>query len=132
MAKGNKNPSHKFPVGNTIAKDSGNMRRKRIRKSPMRKTLVKFLELEPYAVEKVEKSLKEDNVDKESLATAKWLISSIMQLSKAVSVDEDILNGTRLKMDAAEAEEAEKEEQERAPSGAVFSLFVNEAKKDKE
>lgn len=131
----NKSPSHKFPEKNTIAKDSGNMRRKRVRKSPLRKTLNKFLELEPFAVEKVEKSLKEECVDKDSLATAKWLISNLMQLSKAVAADEDVINGTRLKLDEAEAaENEEKEEQDRVPTGAVFSLFVNEAaaKKDKE
>ena len=57
-----------------------------------------------------------------------------MQLTKAVAADEDVINGLRLKLDEAEAaENEEREEAEKAPSGAVFSLFVNEAKsKDKE
>lgn len=128
----NKSPSHKFPEKNTIAKDSGNMKRKRLRKSPLRKTLAKLQELEPHALKLIEKSVKEEVVDKESLSTSRWIVTNLMALTKAAISEEDTINGIRLKLDAAEAEEDEASEQEKSPSGAVFSLFVNEAKKDKE
>ena len=134
MAKGNPSPSHKFEKGNTIARDSGNMKRKRLRKSPLRKTLTKLQELEPYALKLIEKSVKEETVDKEALNTSRWIVTNLMSLTKAAIGEEAVINDILLKLDAAETEEnEEKEEQERTPSGAVFSLFVNEAaKKDKE
>lgn len=134
MAKGNPAPSHKFEKGNTIARDSGNMKRKRLRKSPLRKTLTKLQELEPYALKLIEKSVKEETVDKEALNTSRWIVTNLMSLTKAAIGEEAVINDILLKLDAAEnEEEADKEEQEKAPSGAVFSLFVNEAvKKDKE
>ena len=131
MPSGNKNPSHKFEKGNTLAKDSGNMKRKRLRKSPLRKTLTKLQELEPHALALIEKSVKEQEVDKEALNTSRWIVTNLMALTKSAIAEEAVINDIRLKLD--EAEEAEKEEQVSQPSGAVFSLFVNDAKlKDKE
>lgn len=108
-------------------------KRRRLRKSPLRKTLAKLTELEPYSLELVEKSVKQQTVDKESLQTAKWVLNSLISFSKAAIAEEDTINGLRLKMNAqAEADDNEPEEEEK-PTGAVFSLFVNEAaKKDKE
>ena len=129
----NSNPSTRFPKGNRIAADNQNQRKKRIKKSALRKTLVKLQELEPHSLALVEKSVKEETVDRESLQTAKWVLNNLISFTKAAAQDEAEMNGLRWKGDALEAEEAEKEEQERTPSGAVFSLFVNEAaKKDKE
>lgn len=130
----NKSPSHKFPEKNTIAKDSGNMKRKRLRKSPLRKTLAKLQELEPHALKLIEKSVKEETVDREALNTSRWIVTNLMSLTKAAIGEEAVINDILLKLDAAETEEnEEKEEQDRAPTGAVFSLFVNDAKsKDKE
>lgn len=133
MASGNKNPSHKFEKGNTLARDNQNQAKKRIRKSKLRKTLDKLYALEGKAMENIKASVDGAEVDKEMLASSKWVITNIMTVTRAAAQDEAEINGLRLEMDKAEAEEAEKEEQEKAPSGAVFSLFVNEAaKKDKE
>lgn len=52
-----------------------------------------------------------------------------LDLQCAAAQDEAEINGLRLEMDKAEAEEQEKEDVQQ-PSGAVFSLFVNEAKRD--
>lgn len=107
-------------------------KRRRLRKSPLRKTLSKLQELEPYALKLIEKSVKEEkDFDKDSLATSKWLVQNLMALTKAAIAEEDTINGLRLKMNAqADADDNEQEEEEK-PSGAVFSLFVNEARKDK-
>lgn len=106
-------------------------KRRRLRKSPLRKTLSKLQELEPHALALIEKSVKEETVDKESLATGRWIIQNLMSLTKTAIAEEDTINGLRLKMNAqADADDNEPEEEEK-PTGAVFSLFVNEAKKDK-
>lgn len=108
-------------------------KRRRLRKSPLRKTLSKLQELEPHALALIEKSVKEETVDKESLATGRWIIQNLMSLTKTAIAEEDVINGLRLKMNAqADAEDNEQEEEEKAPSAAVFSLYVNESKKDKE
>lgn len=128
---GNPNPSTRFPKGNRIAADNQNQAKKRIRKSKLRKTLEKLYALEGKAMENVKASVDGKEVDKEMLASSKWVITNIMTVTRAAAQDEAEINGLRLEMDKAEAEEQEKEEVQQ-PSGAVFSLFVNEAKKDKE
>lgn len=114
-------------------KEINSPKRRRLRKSALRKTLAKLQELEPYALKLIEKSVKEEkDFDKDSLATSKWLVQNLMALTKAAISDEESMNGLRLKMNAqADTEDNEQEEEEK-PTGAVFSLFVNEAaKKDK-
>ena len=128
----NPTPSRKFEKGNTHAAENNNSKGKRIKKSPLRKTLAKLQSLEPYALALIEKSVKEQEVDRESLSTSKWLISNLMTLTKSAIQEEDVLNNLRLKLAESDREEEEASEQEKAPSGAVFSLFVNESKKDKE
>lgn len=125
----NKSPSHKFPEKNTIAKDSGNQKRKRIRKSPLRKTLAKLQELEPHALALIEKSVKEQEVDREALTTSKWLVTNLMSLTKAAIAEEDVINGLRLELDKAEQEEDEKEAEELNPT-TRFSLHCLPSSKD--
>ena len=128
----NSNPSTRFPKGNRIAADNQNQAKKRIRKSKLRKTLEKLYALEGKAMENIKASVDGAEVDKEMLATSKWVVTNIMTVTKAAAQDEAEINGLRLEMDKAEAEEQEKEDVQQ-PSGAVFSLFVNDAaKKDKE
>lgn len=132
MAKGNPSPSRKFEKGNTYAAENNNSKGKRIKKSPLRKTLAKLQSLEPHALALIEKSVREQEVDKEALQTSKWIVTNLMTLTKSAIQEEDVLNNLRLKLAESDREE-EEAEQEKAPSGAVFSLFVNEAKsKDKE
>ena len=108
-------------------------KRRRLRKSPLRRTLSKLQELEPYALALIERSVKEETVDKESLATGRWIIQNLMSLTKTAIAEEEVINGLRLKMNAqADAEDREQEEEEEKPTAAVFSLFVNEAKQGKE
>ena len=132
MPRGNPNPSTRFPKRNRIAADNQNQAKKRIRKSKLRKTLDKLYALEGKAMENIKASVDGVDVDKEMLSTSKWVVTNLMTVTKAAAQDEAEINGLRLEMDKAEAEEQEKEEVQQ-PSGAVFSLFVNEAaKKDKE
>lgn len=133
MPKGNPNPSHKFQKGNVHAAENNNSKGKRVKRSPLRKTLAKLQSLEPHALALIEKSVKELEVDKEALQTSKWIVTNLMSLTKSAIQEEEILNDMRLKLAESDREEEEAAEQEKVPSGAVFSLFVNEAvKKDKE
>ena len=108
-------------------------KRRRLRKSALRKTLAKLHELEPHALSLIERSVKEQDVDKDSLATGKWIITNLVTLTKAAVQDEVEINGLRLKAIAADADSGAEEEddEDKPPTGAVFSLFVNEARKDK-
>lgn len=133
MPKGNPNPTHKFQKGNVHAAENNNSKGKRVKKSPLRRTLAKLQSLEPHALALIEKSVKELEVDKEALQTSKWIVTNLMSLTKSAIQEEEILNDMRLKLAESDREEEEATEQEKVPSGAVFSLFVNEAaKKDKE
>ena len=114
-------------------KEISSPKRRRLKKSALRKTLSKLQELEPYALALIERSVKEETVDKESLATGRWIIQNLMSLTKTAIAEEEVINGLRLKMNAqADAEDREQEEEEEKPTAAVFSLFVNEAKQGKE
>src|SRR3972149_8133054 len=94
--------THGFSKGNTLAKESGNQARKRARKSKSRKTLDKLQELSPVALERIEDSVNGKAVDNSTLATAKWIITTIGAVSKSIAQEEDLLNGIRIKLDEAE------------------------------
>lgn len=110
--------------------------RKRMRRSPLRKTLSKLRDLEPAALKLIEKSVNEESPDKEALATSRWVITNLMTLTKAASSEEDVINGMRLKMDAAQygdsPEEEPEEEEEEVETKARFSLHILPTKKDLE
>lgn len=124
-----------FQKGNTLARDSKNIARKRIRRSQLRKTLEKLRELEPFALDNIEKSVKCQNIDKEALATSRWLIQQLQSVAKSASAEEQEQNLLRWKADAItrEEEELEKEqeedEEEKEPV-TRFSLHVLPTKDD--
>ena len=121
-----------FPKGNTFAKDNKNPAKKRIRRSKLRKTLEKLHDLEPKAMENIKKSVDGDEIDKEMLASSKWVVNSLVTMTKAASQDEAELNGLRWKADAMEKEEEEKEkdsEEEITSARFVPYLVDDKAKK---
>lgn len=126
---GNPNPSTRFPKGNRIAAENQNQAKKRIRKSKLRKTLEKLYALEGKAMENVKASVEGQTIDKSMLDTSKWVISNIMNVTKAAAQDEAEINGLRLKMDEAEVAEEEKEAEEAIPQ-TRFSLTVLPSAKD--
>ena len=125
----NPNPSTRFPKGNRIAAENGNTKGKRVRKSPLRKTLAKLQALEGKALENIKASVDGETIDKSMVDTSKWIVTNLMNLTKAASADEDTINGTRLMIEAAEREEEEKEAEEVTPSSR-FSLHVLPTKSD--
>ena len=57
-------------------------------KSKIRKTLEALQELEQDALKNIETSIKRKDIDKEALATAKWLITTMVTLNRAAIADE--------------------------------------------
>lgn len=115
-----------FKPGNTLAKENNNQKKKRIRRSELRKTLAALKALEPKAIANIEKSINEQEIDKESLATSRWLVNSVVTITKAATQEEATLNGLRIEMDKLE-EDAQEEETE---VKSKFSLTVLPTKKD--
>lgn len=56
--------------------------------SDMRKTLAALREMETKALKNIKDSLSGADLDKESLATAKWLITTIVTVNRAAIADE--------------------------------------------
>lgn len=60
----------------------------RIKKSKLRELADKLRTREDIALELIDKSLKNETVNSESVASAKWVINSIVSVEKAASADE--------------------------------------------
>ena len=114
----NSNPTPKFKPGNTLAADNNNQRKHRIRKSKSRKTEDALRKLEGSALENIKKSVEGETVDKEVLSTSKWIVNTILTVSKAAYSEEEVMNNLRLTLDQAEVEEQEVEK-----VGAPVSRF---------
>lgn len=120
-----------FQPGNTKAKDAGNQKKKRLRKSELRKTLAALKALEPKSLDNIEKSVNGLEVDKESLQTSKWVVNSVVTITRAAVSEEQVINGLRMEMDKFESEDEEKEPEETEVK-SKFSLVVLPKKTDLE
>lgn len=113
----------KLPTyGFEAERDDNGRTKKRLLRSPSRKTLKALRDLEPKALENIEASVNGLPVDKEVLTTSKWLITQTIAVSKHVITEEQELNGIKLRSEqhVEAAEEEEKEEQGKAK----FSLHL--------
>lgn len=79
----------------------------RIKKSKLRELADKLRTREDIALELIDKSLKNETVNSESVASAKWVINSIVSVEKAASSDEI----TSFKARAEGKRDSEEEEQ---------------------
>ena len=77
--------------------------------SSLRKTLSKLKSLETRSLENVEKSVNGEEVDKECLASSKWVCQQIVAVQKACVAEELAVHGIR--SDNAEDTQEEKEEE---------------------
>lgn len=77
--------------------------------SSLRKTLSKLKALETKSLENIEKSVNGEEVDKECLASSKWVINSVVSVQKACVAEELAVHGIR--SDNAEDAQEEKEEE---------------------
>lgn len=79
--------------------------------SKLRSTLAKLRQLEPKALENIEKSVNGGEVDKASLDTSKWVISTSVSISKAATAEEATIHGIRSDL-AGDNEPEDKEDEE--------------------
>lgn len=107
----NRNPSQKFKEGNQLGQRNGAPAGKRIQKSKLRKLEDELLRMQPKALENIEKSINGEQVDSEMLGSSKWLVNSVVSVSKACSAEEIGYNKLR-----KEFADAAKEEGEQSPS----------------
>lgn len=56
--------------------------------SRLRRTLRKLQELEDKSLENIKKSVDGDNIEKEVLASSKWVIGALVTVSKAATAEE--------------------------------------------
>lgn len=96
--------------------------------SKLRSTIAKLRELEPDALLNIKKSIEGQEVDANSLATSKWLVTTVVSTVKAALSEELAIHGIRQK-DNELADEAEKEQAEETPQ-VKFSLVQLPTKQD--
>lgn len=77
--------------------------------SSLRKTLSKLKALETKSLENIEKSVNGEEVDKECLASSKWVITTAVSVQKACVAEELAVHGIR--SDNAEDTQEEKDEE---------------------
>lgn len=103
------------PAGRPVGTGKG------IKRSRLRTIESKLLALNPESFAVIEKSLKTEAVDKEAVATAKWILQNTVVVNKAALAEEITINGLSAKgkedMEDAQAEE----------SGARFTMeFISD------
>lgn len=96
--------------------------------SKLRSTIAKLRELEGKSLENIRRSVEGEDVDKEVLASSKWVISTTVSTVKAALSEELAIHGIRQK-DTELADEAEKEQAEETPQ-VKFSLVQLPTKQD--
>lgn len=119
--KGNKNSAGR----ETTPAQTAGSRKKRRPRSELRVPLKKFQEDFEEAYGVVKNSLQGQEIEKEQLASAKWIIEKMIALNNNCIADEMKKVQIRKSLDEMQDEVLEIEDEEDAkPKGAVFSLKV--------
>lgn len=98
------------PAGRPVGAGKG------LKRSRLRTIENKLLALNPESFAVIEKSLKSEDVDKEAVATAKWILQNTVVVNKAALAEEITINGLSAK-GKEDMEEAQSEE-----TGARFTM----------
>lgn len=98
--------------------------------SKLRSTIAKLRELETKSLENIRRSVEGEDMDKEVLASSKWVISTTIATVKAALSEELAVHGIRQK-DAELADEVEKDQAEEETQ-VKFSLVQLPVKADLE
>ena len=103
------------PAGRPVGTGKG------LKRSRLRTIESKLLALNPESFAVIEKSLKTEAVDKEAVATAKWILQNTVVVNKAALAEEITINGLSAK-GKEDMEDAQSEE-----SGARFTMeFISD------
>ncbi len=126
FGKDHPNKGNKHAVGrDTSSTQTSAPRKKRRPRSELRVPLKKFQEDFEEAYGVVKDSLKGKEVEKEQLASAKWIIEKMIALNNNCIADEMKKVQIRKSLDEMQDEVLEiEDEDENKPKGAVFSLKV--------
>lgn len=128
----NPSPETRFGAERSNQNKTGNSK-VRLNKSKLRKLAEKLQEREDIAIALVDRSLNEQEVNGESLSSAKWLLSAIVTMTRSASQDELGNFQARLKGKRDEAEIEEPTVQEVAEqSKPRLSLVYVEPEEDEE
>lgn len=87
----------------------------KVKNSKLRKTLNKLREIEDKALENIAKNVRSEEVDKEVLASSKWVITTLVTVQKACVAEEEFKN--KMNEDDEEPEKVE-------PSKPKFSMEI--------
>lgn len=102
-------------------------------KSKLRTTLAALQAMEEDALKNIKENIKRKDVDKEVLATSKWLISSIISVNRAAAADEANILAARVHSDEMKIRAEEKRE---ATNGNVirarFSTYMDNDDEEEE
>lgn len=97
-------------------------------RSPLRKTQREIEKFEVKALENIKRSVDGETVDKEVLATSKWVVNTKITISRAATAEEQLEHGIR----QSEEEVDNIEESEEVEPKTRFSLHVLPTAKDLE
>lgn len=95
-------------------------------RSPLRKTQREIEKFEVKALENIKLSVEGGKIDKEVLATSKWVVNTKITISRAATAEEQLEHGIR----QSEVEDDIIEEQEEETPKTRFSLHVLPTAKD--
>tara|TARA_R110000744_G_C19371770_1_gene563145 strand:+ start:19070 stop:19474 length:405 start_codon:yes stop_codon:yes gene_type:complete len=94
-------------------------------RSTLRKTQKALEDLEPKALENIKRSVEGQEVDKEVIATSKWVVNTKISISKAATAEELAEHGIKGDLENSRTDIIEEElEEEEDTSRAVFSMNV--------
>lgn len=105
MAK-NPNPETRFNGSRSNRKNTGG-NSKRITKSKLRILEEQLLEMKDKALANIKKSIDGEQIDTEQLGSSKWLVNSIVTVSKSANAEEISYN--KLKFEVKDSLEAGEE-----------------------
>lgn len=109
MAK-NPSPETRFNGPRSNRKNTGG-NSKRITKSKLRILEEQLLEMKDKALENIKKSINGETIDTEQLGSSKWLVNSIVTVSKSANAEEISYNKLKFEVkDSLEAGEQTPEE----------------------
>lgn len=129
MANKSPNPDTRFNGAKSNRKTTGG-NSKRITKSKLRILEEQLLEMKDKALENIKKSINGETIDTEQLGSSKWLVNSIVTVSKSANAEEISYNKLKFEVkDSLEAGEQSPEEiaKEVRPR---LSLVFNEPEDD--
>lgn len=103
MAGKNPNPDTRFDGPKSNRKTTGG-NSKRITKSKLRILEEQLLEMKDKALDNIKKSINGQTIDTEQLSSSKWLVNSIVTVSKSANAEEISYN--KLKFEVKDSLEA--------------------------